>query len=240
MMDDTYETTTRLRKMVNGTVFTTKITVNDRAATREAIIRTARRAGLEFVPRSDWAAYKNRPEKMVNDWNYKQVAIHHAGRSFACGPAALQLQQMQKMQMGRAKAAADDIAYHYAIDCLGTIYEGRDIRFKGEHIRKFNTGVIGIVLLENLTTAEEGKDFLATVRTMMVSVGIGNPPSVPLAQAEALESFIRVLLEFFEITKLGGHRECPNQLKDGKICPGNVGLVLVKTLREKLSLAIPE
>lgn len=108
------------------------------------------------MERSDWAAHKNRSERMTNDWDYSMIAIHHAGRSFSCGPAALQLQEIQDMQMGKSVAPSDDIGYHYARDCFGNIFEGRDIRFKGENLHNYNTGVIGILLMENLTDPEEG------------------------------------------------------------------------------------
>jgi hypothetical protein len=214
-----------------------RITVNDRAAVRYAIINRVRQNGLEFVERSAWAAHKNRSEKMKDDWSYRNIAIHHAGRSFACGPAALQLQEIQIEQMARIKA--DDIGYHYAIDCFGNIYEGRDIRFKGEHVREHNTGTIGIVLLENLAASPEGGDAVATVKSLLDAVGYGKRPVVPTAQMQSTEKVIGILREFFGITALGGHREFPDQAGDGKICPGNIGLDLVKQLRSTTGLAAP-
>src|SRR5260370_37656730 len=86
-----------------------EVTVNDRAATRQAIINRVRYSGMNFVERSDWAAHKNRSARMQNDWNYSKIALHHAGRSVACGPAALQLQEIQDMQMGRRVGPSDDI-----------------------------------------------------------------------------------------------------------------------------------
>lgn len=65
------------------------ISVNNRAATRQAIINRIRQTGINFVERSDWAAHKNRSSRMRDEWNYTKIAIHHAGRSFTCGPAAL-------------------------------------------------------------------------------------------------------------------------------------------------------
>lgn len=214
-----------------------EITVNDRAATRQELITRVRQLGLEFVERSDWAAHKNKSEKMVNDWDYHSVAIHHAGRSAACGPASLQLQEIQEEQMKRIKA--DDIGYHYAIDCFGNIYEGRDIRFKGEHVHKFNTGVIGIVLLANLAEPDEGGDGVAKVKSFLNAIGFNQHPEVLSVQKESAEKFIRVLREFFKILVLGGHKEFPNQTKEGKICPGKVGLTFVKQLRLRLSLSAP-
>lgn len=134
---------------------------------------------------------------------------------------------------------ADDIGYHYAIDCFGNIYEGRDIRFKGEHVREHNTGAIGIVLLENLAEPHEGGDPVAIVKSVLDAVGYEQRPTVPTAQRQSIEKFIPILCEFFEITALGGHREFPDQANEGKICPGNIGLELVKQLRSKTGLAAP-
>jgi hypothetical protein len=214
------------------------ITVNDRAATRQAIINRVRQRGMKFVERSEWGAHKNRQEKMVNDWNYHSIAIHQAGRSFSCGVASRQMQEIQDEQMGEKKKF-DDVGYHYAIDCSGNIYEGRDIRFKGEHLLKFNTGVIGIVLLENLSEPDEGGDLVAKVRSFLSAIGINQHPEVPSIQKDLLEKFVRVLREFFKIPVLGGHREFPHQTNDGKICPGRVGLALVKQLRPTLGLSAP-
>lgn len=214
------------------------VTVNDRAATREAIISLTRRRGVEFIPRSDWAAHKSKPADLKNDWDYKQIAIHTAGRSYSCGPGALQLQQIQELHMD--KRGKPDIGYHYAIDCFGNVYEGRDIRFKGEHLYQYNTGVIGIVLLENLIESGEGDDWIATAKRMAKAVVGLDDPKVPPAQEESLLKFIKVLQEFFHIQKLGGHREFPHQDEgDGHTCPGNVGIRLVGRLRTATGLTKP-
>lgn len=215
------------------------ISVNDRAATRAAIISRTEQNGMNFVQRSEWAAHRNRSRRMHSDWNYTKIAIHHAGRSFACGPGALQLQDIQDMQMSRSPGALDDIGYHYALDCLGNVFEGRDIRFQGENVHNHNTGVIGIVLLENLTALNEGHDAVTSLRKLLGKVGIGRDPAIPDRQREAIFKFTNVLCEFFHIHTLGGHREFPGQLGEGKICPGNIGLTLVSELRKSTGLRAP-
>ncbi|MBC8748976.1 hypothetical protein OKW43_002332 [Paraburkholderia sp. WC7.3g] len=215
------------------------VSVNDRAATRQAIINRVRQGGMNFVERSDWAAHKNRSERMHDDWNYKRIAIHHAGRSFSCGPAALQLQDIQEMQMDKSIAPSDDIGYHYALDCFGNVFEGRDIRFKGENVHNYNTGVIGIVLLENLTEPGEGHDGVAKLQKFLGAVGFARPPKVDERQVQSLTAFVGILREFFHVDTLGGHREFPGQLGEGKICPGNFGLEIVRELRKSMGLGAP-
>ena len=48
-----------------------------------------------------------------------------------------------------------------------------------------------------------------------------------------------IISEFFYIHTLGGHREFHGQLGEGKICPGNVGLAVVKEIRKTTGLGKP-
>lgn len=210
------------------TVKKTVITVDDRAATRQSIIHQIRDHGHGFVERSDWGAKPYRELGLEMDWDYSKIAIHHAGRSFSCGVGAFQMQNIQADHMsGHLKA--DDIGYHYALDCSGNVFEGRDIRFKGSSVSNFNSNLIGIVLLENLTSSNEtfGSHFSHTI------------DELPLKQKEATETLISVLCAHFHIAVLGGHREFPNQLAEGKICPCNIGVSYVNSLRNLFRLSKP-
>jgi len=211
------------------------ITVNDRAATREAIIKKVRSLNTTFVERSSWGAVKSKPD-MVMDWDYTMIALHHAGRSHSCTPGA---EQMQEIQKGHLSQKYDDIGYHFGIDCTGQVYEGRDIRLQGSSVLKFNTGLIGIVLLENLTTPEEGGDLVAKGRVALDSLGYSTTNVIPAAQITALMHLIDALKSVFVIKHFGGHREYPGQASEGKICPGNIGMELVRNLRAKTQLLPP-
>ena len=211
------------------------ITVNDRAATREVIIKKVRSLNATFVERSSWGAVKGKPD-MVMDWDYSMIALHHAGRSHSCTPGA---EQMQEIQKGHLSQKYDDIGYHYGIDCTGQIFEGRDIRLQGSSVLKFNTGLIGIVLLENLTTPEEGGDWVAKGRVALDSIGYSTTNVIPDAQIVALMHLIDALKSVFVIKHFGGHREYPGQASEGKICPGNIGMELVRNLRTKTQLLPP-
>jgi hypothetical protein len=213
-----------------------EITVNDRAATREALFEQLRAKGVSVVERSAWQA-KPAKSGMEQDWDYTMIAIHHAGRSYACSEGASQITAIQSSHHGKG---FDDIAYHFGIDCTGILYEGRDIRFKGSHVRAYNTGVIGIVLMEDLTTPEEGSDLVANARQLMEHLGFNTQNAISDPQKNSLLALITALVDLFSIIILGAHREFPHQLGDGKICPGNYGLEQVKQLRTQLGLAPPQ
>ena len=219
------ENTTYLRLEKNGN--TTMITVDDRAATRQSIINQIRDQGHGFVERSDWRAKPYRELGLELDWNYSSIAIHHAGRSYSCGVGAFQLPNIQDKHMSRPNVS--DIDYQYALDCSGNVFEGRDIRFKGASVSRYNSGLIGIVLLENLTSSDEtlGSRFSHTI------------DEIPIKQSVAANALIKALSEHFHLATLGGHREFPNQIAEGKICPGNLGMDFVKKLRIDFGLTKP-
>jgi len=210
------------------------VSVNDRAATRAAIIEWLRSKGSTFHERSDWGAHKHKGD-MEDNWNYTMIALHHAGRSYTCSSGAEQMQQTQ----GDHLKKYSDIGYHYGISCDGQIYEGRDIRFKGSSVVRYNTGVIGIVLLSNYSTAEEGGDLIAFARQVAEKVGITTADSIPTMQIDAVVRLIYALRSVFFIQRVGGHREFPYQVADGKICPGNIGMELVRNLRSQTHLLPP-
>ena len=212
------------------------ITVNDRAATREAIIKKVQSLGHTFTERSAWGAVKGKPD-MVKDWDYTMIALHHAGRSYECTPGGVK--QMQGVQAHHMGNKYDDIGYHYGIACDGTVLEGRDIRLQASSVKLFNTGVIGIVLLENLTTAEEGGDIVAKGRETLEYFGYSTTNVIPAAQIDALLHLVEALKSVFVIERFGGHREFPGQDRDGKICPGNIGMELVRNIRTKTQLLPP-
>ena len=229
-----FETTAKAQEVKPGQpIPPVSITVNDRAATREALIRKIRELGGQFVERSEWGAVKG--HATASDWDYSMVALHHAGRSYSCGVGAEQMRETQEEQIDKF----DDFSYHFGISCDGVIYEGRDIRLKGSHVRLYNTGVIGIVLLNNLSTAEEGGDIVAWGRQGMEFLGVNTTNAIPGPQIDSVLTLITALKSVFVIKHFGGHREYPNQLSEGKICPGNVGMELVRNIRAKTQLLPP-
>lgn len=235
-MTGTFSTTAKPQEVKPGRSMTpVTITVNDRAATREAIIRKVRELGHGYVSRSAWGAVKGN-SGMESDWDYTMVALHHAGRSYECVGGSDQMLETQEVHM---EQGYDDIGYHFGIDCSGMIYEGRDIRLKGSSVRNYNTGVIGVVLLNNLTTAEEGGDLVAFGRETLESWGHNTTNTIPAAQIDGVVNLVKALKSVFVIKHFGGHREYPGQLSEGKICPGNVGMELVRAIRADTNLLFP-
>ncbi|WP_213302579.1 hypothetical protein [Paraburkholderia sacchari] len=55
------------------------ISVDDRAATRQAIINALARKGCRLIERSEWHATPPKGAMRESHWDYRDIVIHHAG-----------------------------------------------------------------------------------------------------------------------------------------------------------------
>ena len=229
------------------------ISVNDRAATRQAIITGLKQRGHSLLERSSWNALSPKNALTSSGWNYRDIVIHHAGRSYSCAVneqgAIEQMKAAQSYDMDRHDF--DDIGYHYAVSCAGGLIEARDIRFTGSHVMGDNTGKVGIVLLENWAEAGEAWQQEYSRKSLWQKfMGAPNIARDALAfdhavptkvQLDALSALISTLKEFFNITALGGHREyqllAPGN--EGRACPGKHGMRVVEEMRAKFGFKPP-
>jgi hypothetical protein len=133
------------------------------------------------------------------------IVVHHSAFPNA-GP--VEIQDLHMDVRGFA-----DVAYHYMIAPDGTIYEGRPINVRGAHVRGYNTGSIGIVLLGNFN-----EDL---------------PTTEQLVHLRVLVDYLRYT---FDIRYLAGHKDYPNQGPDGTECPGDQLYPLLSELAEQLGM----
>jgi hypothetical protein len=229
------------------------IKVNDRAATRQAVIVQLKQKGYTLLERSSWGAMPPKNTLTSSHWDYRDIVIHHAGHSYSCavdGHAAIE--QMKRVQSYDMDGQSfDDVGYHYAVSCPGEVIEARDIRFIGSHVKGDNTGKPGIVLLENLAEAGEAwqqeysrKSLWQKLKGSMdiAKDAVAFDHAMPTrAQVDALSALIATLNDLFNITALGGHREyqllAPGN--EGRACPGRYGMQVVDEMRAKFGLRAP-
>ncbi|CCN70379.1 peptidoglycan recognition family protein [Vibrio nigripulchritudo] len=114
----------------------------------------------------------------------------------------------------------DAVGYHYLIDSSGKVYEGRELIYKGSHVLMKNTRKIGILLLGDFNEQWWDVDDKLTNRQLV-----------------SLDKMIEVLKQYFNINKLGGHKEfLPGE---GYTCPGNLVMDIIGKLRDKHDLQKP-
>lgn len=229
------------------------ISVNDRAATRQAIITHLKGKGYALVARSSWKARAPANPLSPTNWDYRDIVVHHAGHSYTCsGTGRSAIDQMKKVQSYDVDVQKfDDVGYHYAIACTGELIEARDIRFTGSHVKGDNSGKVGVVLLQNLAEAGEAWQQEYSRKSLWQRLkgsldiardAVAFNHSMPTkAQIDALSVLISTLEEFFNITALGGHREYQRLApgNEGRACPGKYGMQVVDEMRAKFNLSAP-
>ena len=110
-----------------------------RALTMDAIA-----LACNVIRRSQWGA-KQPTGNLDPDWHYNAIVVHYTGHE--------DLQTMKAIQsFDLDHRHWQDVAYHYAVSPSGQVYEGRQIIFKGSHIKLQNTGKIGIVCMGDFDT----------------------------------------------------------------------------------------
>jgi hypothetical protein len=134
---------------------------------------------------------------------FTTVVVHHSALPLADGP-----QPIQRAHMGLKGYA--DIGYHFLIDGLGDLYEGRTLRARGAHTGGHNTGTVGVALLGNFNVVEP---FTRTWQT--------------------LRDLIAYLRDVYHITHVAGHHDFQPEETE---CPGARLRKRLPTLATELSM----
>jgi hypothetical protein len=179
----------------------------DRIKIQERIINTN-----QIIRRSIWGNLTPKYKKLVLDWNYTAIGIHHSGNRGLKNPVEIEAFHINEHRW-------DDVGYHYLIHPDGTIYEGREILYKGAHIARQNTGKIGILMLGDYD--EQWWDY---------------DDNFTKEHLSKLKCLISTLKSLFPINKLGGHREF---IARDSGCPGNLLMNVMEELRKEFKLNAP-
>ncbi len=165
-----------------------------------------------IVPRDTWGRLKPQYSQLASDWDYKSVVIHDIGNWGTKNPSYIEGWQMRKNKF-------PEIGFHFLIAPNGTIYEGRKLFFRGDHMRAANTGKIGILVLG---------DFQDNL------LEIDDDPT-----KEQTNSLVKLVLalkgKFSGIVTLGAHRDFDTTTK----CPGDDLYKLLPNVRVKTGLQSP-
>lgn len=102
---------------------------------------------LKLIRRSDWQA--NPPKEPYTVHQPRAITIHHtAGKLTASLEESIAEIQFIQDYHQNAKGW-NDIGYHFILDSLGNVFEGRPIKVVGAHVYMRNTDNVGISLMGN-------------------------------------------------------------------------------------------
>ena len=122
----------------------------------------------QVIPRSRWA--KAGPIlKRINPMNgISRITVHHEGAAGSpvyfsdMASTAQRLEMIRNAHLERMSAA--DIGYHYVIDRAGRLWEGRDLKYQGAHVKDRNEHNIGVMVLGNFDIQSPADAQLDTLR----------------------------------------------------------------------------
>ena len=139
----------------------------------------------------------------LSDW-LNTLVVHHSALEYVDGPREIQRLHILQNRFG-------DVGYHFFVDGLGQLYEGRPLSGRGAHTGGYNTGTVGVCLLGNFEVVQ---------------------PVV--AQLTTLHQLAFYLREAVGISHLVGHGDFQ---PDATICPGVYLRPLLPNMAEEAGLA---
>ena len=116
-------------------------------------------------------------------------------------------ERIETIRNGHRGKGWGDIGYHFIVDRSGRVWEGRDIRWQGAHVKNCNEGNIGVMCLGNFCEQRPSD-----------------------AQLDALNRVIVQLRGYYRIgpAAVYTHREWPGA---ATVCPGDNLQAKVLTMR---------
>lgn len=101
-----------------------------------------------------------------------RITVHHEGWTQVWftdkATTAKRLDQIRRNHVDRGWG---DIGYHYIVDRAGRVWEGRNLRYQGAHVKDQNEHNIGILVLGNFNVQQPSeaqmKALVQTIRTLM-------------------------------------------------------------------------
>ena len=117
------------------------------------------------IARAHWTSYGPLMNE-INPMNgVHRITLHHEGYTavdFADVPStARRMENIRATHVGKRWA---DIGYHYVIDRAGRVWEGRNTRYQGAHVKDDNEHNLGIMCLGNFEIQQPTEAQLSTLQ----------------------------------------------------------------------------
>jgi hypothetical protein len=152
----------------------------------------------DIMPRSAWIRLPLQFKAGQPMDGVRRVTVHHSGdgKPFTGEAADDVARHLQIVQQAHLQRGMVDIAYHFAVDRTGRLWQLRWLGYEGQHVRPSKTGVrnnehnVGIVVLGDFNlqspTVPQRDRLLALVRLVRSKYAL--PPSAVAMHGEIVET----------------------------------------------------
>jgi hypothetical protein len=148
--------------------------------------------------RSEWARGEPDVGLMNPMLPVRYITIHHDGLDrLETGTSDGEMRsRIDLYRVGHRAKGWGDIGYHFVVDRAGVVWEGRNLRWQGAHVKDRNEGNIGVLVMGNFE--------------------IQRPTNAQLA---ALRTHLRALTTYYSVpwNRVFSHKEWPGAQT---LCPG--------------------
>jgi hypothetical protein len=137
-----------------------------------------------IMPRSAWTTSPLQLRNAIAMAGINRITLHHSGdgKAFAAQTAADVARHLQIVQQAHLQRGMIDIAYHFAVDLQGRIWQLRWLEYEGQHVRKSANG-----------TANNPHN------VGIVALGDFNIQGVPAAQRDRLFELVRLVRSKYKL-----------------------------------------
>jgi hypothetical protein len=136
-----------------------------------AAVKTAKPRNLAFIiDRDGWCPKSGGPAvSMMNPMlPVKYITVHHDGMSpFLAKDERSSAARIELIRTGHRGKEWGDIGYHYLVDRGGRVWEGRDIKWQGAHVKYCNEGNLGICCLGNFDEQSPSPEQIAALEKVL-------------------------------------------------------------------------
>lgn len=129
-------------------------------------------SGIQAIPRAKWARSAPITAKLNPMNGVNRITIHHEGWTPVYftdyATTAARLERVRQGHLSRLNAG--DIGYHYIVDRAGRVWQGRDTRFQGAHVRSNNEHNLGVMCLGNFDQESPTDVQMAAMRDVVAKL----------------------------------------------------------------------
>ena len=98
----------------------------------------------------------------------RYITVHHDGMSaFRATDKASSIERIEIIRRGHRDKGWGDIGYHFVVDRGGRVWEGRELKWQGAHVKNENEGNIGICCLGNFNEQSPSDAQLEALQQML-------------------------------------------------------------------------
>lgn len=134
--------------------------------------KTAANLPAAARPRATWAGGAAIPSRLNKMTKIRAITVHHDAMVFtgrSDSDTRARLESIRRSHLNRSDKYGD-IGYHFAVDRNGTVWQCRELKWQGAHVRTHNEGNIGIVLLGNFEKQQPSRDQVAGMQRLVLDL----------------------------------------------------------------------